>query len=621
MPLKRPVPSGLVGLVAGFSILALLGVITLHSESARRDSGEWVRHTIEVQGDINELYARLLAAESGQRGFVITADESYLAPYVFAAGAIDREIAEFARFVADNPYQTMRITQLRPLIQERLAIIKSAIDAKRAGEDDVAIAIVKAGRGKEIMGQVNAIIDEMRNSENALLLQRQQVLSETTQTLDAALALTVLLGVAVAAFAILHARQQMNQVLDASFALKAANEELLNEAARRESLEAQLRQSQKLEAIGQLTGGIAHDFNNMLGVIVSSLNLLKRKLARGDRDYEQFIQSAMDGAENAAALTHRLLAFARRQPLAPTPLDANIFIADIKGLLRHTVGDRVKLDTALADGLWLTEVDAQELTSVIVNLAVNARDAMPDGGRVTIETQNCTLDDAYAAQNGAVKAGAYVMLAVSDTGSGMSADVLAKVFEPFFTTKPVGKGTGLGLAQVYGFVSQTGGHVKIYSELGVGTTIKIYLPRYTGGGASPLVSSAAPGADLPRARQDEIVLIVEDDPRARELTSQSVTELGYTVLLAAAAGAALKILDERADVTLLLTDMVMPEMNGIALADAAQSQRPDLKVLFMTGYTPKSAASNGLLVPQSRILAKPFTLEQVARKLRDVLDE
>jgi signal transduction histidine kinase len=469
------------------------------------------------------------------------------------------------------------------------------------------------------MEQIRARISDMTEEEERLLVEREAARASATTGLQAGVALVIAVMVALAIFAIALVERQTEALIISNEALQTADDQLIEEAARREELEAQLRQSHKLEAIGQLTGGIAHDFNNMLGVIVASLNILKRRLARGEGAHEQFIDAAMEGAERAANLIHRLLAFSRLQPLAPTPLDANKFVAGMSNLLRRTLGEHVRLETALAGGLWLTEVDPNELESAILNLAVNARDAMPDGGRLTIETGNALLDDAYARTNAGAKPGEYVLVAVSDTGTGMSPEVAAKAFDPFFTTKAVGKGTGLGLSQVYGFVKQSGGQVSLHSELGVGTTIKIYLPRYVGPVAAASENGEA-AKSLPLGKADEVILIVEDDEHARRAAVESVRELGYTVLHADGAGAALEILANRPDVVLLLTDVVMPDVDGKKLSEEALRRRPDLRVLFMSGYARDAIVQNELVGPKARMLAKPFTLEQAARKIREILD-
>jgi len=377
-----------------------------------------------------------------------------------------------------------------------------------------------------------------------------------------------------------------------------------------------LRQSQKMEAVGQLTGGIAHDFNNMLAVVMGSLDLLKRRVGDNPRALRQ-IESATDAAGRAALLTKRLLAFSRQQALNPQPTDLNGLVSGMSELLRHSIGAAIGLHTTLADGLWRTRVDANQLENVLLNLAVNARDAMPEGGCLTIETGNVQLDRRYAGANG-INAGDYVVVAVTDNGSGMPPEVLARAFDPFFTTKEVGKGTGLGLSQVYGFVRQSGGHVKLYSEPGQGTTVRIYLPRLreepAAGWKAAADPTATPGGHL------ELVLVVEDEPAVRQFSVDALEELGYRVLQAEGAQTALRLLDEHRDVALLFTDIVMPEVNGRKLADEVHQRRPDLPILFTTGYTRNAVVHQGVLDPDVELLGKPYTLDELARKVRAMLD-
>lgn len=404
---------------------------------------------------------------------------------------------------------------------------------------------------------------------------------------------------------------------EANAMLARANAELRAEVDTREAAEAQLRQAQKMESIGQLTGGIAHDFNNMLAIVIGGIDMAERRLADTDKAGKA-LAHAREGANRAADLTRRLLAFARQQPLQPQVIDANQLVSKMSELLLRTLGAGVAIETVLAGGLWRTSADPGQLENAVLNLCVNARDAMDGEGRLTIETQNGHLDDAYAKAHEDVKPGQYVVVAISDTGPGMAADVVARAFEPFFTTKDVGKGTGLGLAQVHGFVRQSGGHVAIYSEVGQGTTVKIYLPRY---GGSELLSTSDPVMDaMPHGSQTEVVLVVEDEPQVRRMTTESLRELGYSVVEAGNGQEALKLLAERQDITLLFTDIVMPEMNGRELADKVHALMPDLPVLYTTGYTRNAIIHNGMVDQGIAFLPKPFTIEQLARKIRLILD-
>lgn len=409
--------------------------------------------------------------------------------------------------------------------------------------------------------------------------------------------------------------QQLNATLEARVA---------EELQERLKAEEALRQAQKMEAVGQLTGGVAHDFNNLLTVIIGGLETVSRQISAertpdSTRRIERAVAMATHGAERAAALTARLLAFARRQPLDPRPVDPGRLVTGLADLLQRTLGEAVEFQTVCGAGLWLANVDAGELENALVNLAVNARDAMPEGGCLTIETSNAFLDDDYVrAIPEPVSPGQYVLIAVSDTGSGMDAATMSQVFEPFFTTKEVGKGTGLGLSQVYGFVRQSGGHIRLYSEVGLGTTIKIYLPRLIGGSvaAERVADSSFPDGG------SETILLVEDHEDLRTYAAGVLRELGYKVLEASSGRGALDLLQAHNDVALLFTDVVMPDgLNGRQLAEEAARRRPGVKVLYTTGYSRNAIVHNGRLDPGVNLISKPFTYRELALKVRRVLDE
>ena len=386
-------------------------------------------------------------------------------------------------------------------------------------------------------------------------------------------------------------------------------------------IEEQLRQSQKMEAVGQLTGGIAHDFNNLLTGIVGSLDLMQTRMAQGrTENLERYARAAMSSANRAAALTHRLLAFSRRQPLDPKPVDANALVTSLEDLLRRTLGEAIGLEIVTAGGLWPTLCDPHQLESALLNLAINARDAMPEGGRLTVETCNTHLDRAYAASHPEVRSGQYICICVTDTGTGMTPDVAARAFDPFFTTKPIGQGTGLGLSMIYGFARQSEGHAKIYSEVGHGTTVKIYLPRFRG-------EAAAPGLpDTPLARQaaagrDETVLVVEDEPVVRDLVVEVVRDLGFHALEAADGPAGLALLQSDARIDLLVTDVGLPGLNGRQMAEAARAtpDRSALKVLFITGYAENAALASGFLDPGMEMITKPFPVDTLATRIQAMI--
>jgi len=407
-------------------------------------------------------------------------------------------------------------------------------------------------------------------------------------------------------------------------AVKERTRELEAENEARKRAEDSLRQAQKMEAVGQLTGGVAHDFNNLLTIVLGGLDAIGRQAGElpPSPAVDRIIRAremALQGVQRAATLTSRLLAFSRQQALAPHAIDANRLVAGLSDFLRRTLGEAVALETVLAGGLWRTFADPNQLENALLNLALNARDAMPKGGKLTIETANCYLDDAYVgALAEPVEAGQYVMIAVADTGAGMDRATRDRAFDPFFTTKETGKGTGLGLSQVYGFVRQSGGHVKIYSELGEGTTVKVYLRRDTR--EEDLGAGEKQSEEAARAIGTETILVVEDDLALRGYTTEILGELGYAVLAASDGPSALRILDTN-DVDLLFTDVVMPGgMNGRELADAATRRRPGLKILFTTGYTRNAIVHHGRLDSGVQMIAKPFSARDLGVKVRTLLD-
>jgi len=384
-----------------------------------------------------------------------------------------------------------------------------------------------------------------------------------------------------------------------------------------EVAEEALRQSQKMEAVGQLTGGIAHDFNNLLMGIGGSLELIDTRIKQGRFDIDRYIKAAQGATKRAAQLTHRLLAFSRRQNLDPKPTDANRLIGGLAELIQRTIGPSVKLEFVAAAGLWNTLVDPGQLESAVLNLCINARDAMPAGGTLTVETANRWLDERIALER-ELSPGQYISLCVSDSGTGMSPEIVAKAFEPFFTTKPIGTGTGLGLSMVYGFARQSSGQVRIYSELGKGTMVCIYLPRHVG----EVTESKPP--DLSESTEEvlhhETVLIVDDEPTVRMFVVDHLEEAGYVALEAEDGVAALRILNSSKKIDLLISDVGLPGgISGRQLADAARAVRPKLKILFITGYAENAVLSHGHLDPGMHVLTKPFTVDTLARRISQLL--
>lgn len=415
-----------------------------------------------------------------------------------------------------------------------------------------------------------------------------------------------------------EARDELEvRVRERTAELEQANAALQAEMADRRAAENALHQAQKMEAVGQLTGGIAHDFNNLLTVVMGNLQLLARHL-RDDPFAEELIKAATKAAKRGADLNRTLLAFSRKQKLAPVPIDLNEMIVGMTSLLRRSLGEKVNIIVAETAGLPRAMADATQLESALLNLAVNSRDAMPNGGTLTIETAAVHLDEHYAALEGDVNPGAYVMLAVSDTGDGMTPDVVARAFEPFFTTKETGKGSGLGLAMVYGFVKQSGGHVKIYSEPGLGTTVKLFLPELA---ELHDEQAAGPVVEAPQPTGQEKILVVEDEEDVRHLVCRLLSGLGYRIVDAMDGKAALEALESEPDVSLLFTDVVLPGgMNGPDIAREAQVRKPDLKVLYTSGYTGNAIQQLEALGGGVRLISKPYAIEDLAQMVRETLD-
>jgi PAS domain S-box-containing protein len=416
-----------------------------------------------------------------------------------------------------------------------------------------------------------------------------------------------------------HLNENLEErVAQRTLALAEANQRLQNEMVERERAEDALRHAQKMEAVGQLTGGIAHDFNNMLTGIIGSLDLMQRYIAAGrSDDIGRFADAAVASAHRAAALTHRLLAFSRRQSLDRRPLDPNQLVASLEDLFRRTKGAHITLKVQLGNDIWPVNTDASQLENALLNLVINARDAMPEGGELLIETANSYLDGTDITTLEPVKAGDYVMLGVCDNGTGMAPKILAKAFDPFFTTKPIGQGTGLGLSMIYGFAQQSGGHVTLHSEPGQGTCVRLYLPRLHGTALESSLPTSL--SEAPVALAGEAVVVVEDDPAVRMLVVNVLDELGYTAHQAADAHTALPLLESDLRVDLLVTDVGLPGMNGRQLAEIARQHRPGLRILFMTGYAQKATERQRLLEDGMDMVAKPFSIDLLATKIRSMI--
>ncbi|WP_426166988.1 CHASE3 domain-containing protein [Sandarakinorhabdus sp. DWP1-3-1] len=606
-------------IVIGPAVVVTAAIVGIWLTQAQRDAGRWVSHSISVQLGVARFEKSLSQYESAYRGYLIRPLPSLLSDMDRARRDLQDGMATLQMETADNPAQRRHVEDLKQPLAEKIELGDRWVAAQKQGQLDAALAQFRSERGRDLTRLIEAKAALVTAEEDRLLGQRQAMVQRLSELVILGLVLAILAIVVTAIYLVRDARARIVEAVAARDAAVQAREQVIEEVRRREAAEGQVRQMQKMESVGQLTGGIAHDFNNMLAIIIGSLDLAIRRFSDPAR-VKKSIAAAREGAERAAVLTARLLAFSRQQPLAPVAVEVNRLVSGMSELLIRTLGEQIHVETVLAGGLWPTFVDQPQLESALLNLAVNARDAMAeqDGGKLTIETMNAHLDEDYARTRAEVEPGQYVLICVSDTGAGMPPEVVARAFDPFFTTKEVGKGTGLGLSQVFGFVKQSGGHVAIYSEPGQGTTIKLYLPRYMG---AAIVPGAVMTPDaMPPGRREEVVLVVEDEARMRELSSEALSELGYTVLSAAGPLEALAMLRDNPGITLLFTDVVMPDMSGRKLADEALQLCPDLKVVFTTGYTRNAVVHNGMLDAGVAFLPKPFTIAQLASKVRAVLD-
>jgi signal transduction histidine kinase/CheY-like chemotaxis protein len=597
-----------VALVGSFGLLMAAAVAAIVLAIQAADAGLWVTHTLEVRRQNQALFAEIQDATLGERGYLITQDRRYLAQFEAAKAQVPRTKARLRTLTRDNDITRRKLIELDRAVAAQISELDRTVGLLQAGRPDEAIAAVRGHLAVNHMDEVRAASAALDGGELHLLTAREARLSASRTLMVVATTVSIFAAIILGLFVVSAGRRYI-----ATLARRSA--ELANEMGRREASEAQVRHLQKMEALGQLTGGLAHDLNNMLAVVIGNLDMLGRRLAE-DEARRQYVDRALEGAKRAAGLTQSLLAFSRQQPLAPKPLDVNRTVGEMSRILRSTLGEHVTIETVLAGGLWPALIDQSQLESALLNLAINARDAMPNGGKLTIETANTFLDEAYAQSDNSVTPGQYVLLALTDTGVGMAPEVIRKAFDPFFTTKRVGQGTGLGLSQVHGFIKQSNGHVKIYSEPGNGTTVKLYLPR-----SHSLLGAPDPAAEpaLEAAPAKTWVLVVEDEPSVSEFVSGALRELGYRTHQAADGDAALEVLQDHPEIKLLLTDVVMPGMSGRQLCKEATTLQPDLKVLFMTGYTRNAIIHNGVLDPDVRLLTKPFTLAALSSKVREAL--
>jgi len=627
-------------LLATLALIALIVMITL-SNRARDEALGWERRTYDVMLLTRTIDATVARSEAALGRYVLDEDQNTGTAYYNEWRNAAWQIRQLQRMLRQDPEQARRVADLQTLFAERNRELGPAASAAERHQGSGGLNILYQAAQSETLPALRAQLEAIASAERDNLEQRTRATQVFVNRADAYTDwlgwLAILIGIGAVGLAILtyrafiegiKARREADSeawraleldraVQQRTRELSAAYVRLKAESTERAAAEAQLRQVQKMEAVGQLTGGIAHDFNNMLAVVVGGLDLARRRLHGPRREVEFHLDNAMEGATRAAALTRRLLAFARAEPLLPEAVDPAERVETMLDLVDRALGERIVVHTRFAEPIWHVWVDSTQLENALLNLAVNARDAMEGTGELAIEVDNVVL------ANNAVDdlpAGDYVRISVADTGSGIPPENLERVFEPFFTTKPMGKGTGLGLTQIFGFARRSGGHATIASQVGEGTQVSIYLPRFLadeGTRSAPAAASAA-AAETPTAHPGAVILVVEDDPRVSRSTMAALEELGYRPMACAGGHEALAILEENPDVDLVVTDVMMPEMTGTELAAELRQRHPDIPILFVTGYVGEAGEAEDLI--GGELLRKPFTVAALARAVESALD-
>lgn len=642
-------------ITAAFFALLLISIVLLlfRANDAREQAGIAERHAYDVLVATKSFESTVARAEAALSLYVVSGDRRDGTRYYDGWLKAGRQIELISQLTATNPRQAELIAEVRALYRKRGDELARPANLATYKRQWAAFNALSEEGSSPTATQLRRTLDRIGDEERIRLGERRahaNSLTDLSNLLDTALvalglmliASAGLLGwTAVRAIAARHDTEKRAQqhrrraeelraaVAERTAELSEANRRLRAEVEERAAAEAQLQQMQKMEAIGQLSGGIAHDFNNMLAVVIGGLDMAQRRLHRETEDIERHLIDAMEGANRAASLTQRLLAFARQQPLEREGVSVKAMIHGMSELLSRTLGEMVDTEMEVEHSLWPVWTDASQLENAILNLAVNARDAMPSGGRLAISAHNQTITESLLAGRGVLAPGDYVVIKVRDTGTGIPAEVIGRVLEPFFTTKAVGKGTGLGLSQIYGFVRQSGGELSIHSREGEGTTVTMFLPRHHQAAeeqrrvvslpSQPRAVAAPPRDATAKTR----ILVVEDEPRVRAATVCALNELGYDVVDVENGGEALLQLNADPGIELLLTDVVMPEMTGPALALAARKMRPNLHIIFATGYSGSVEDAGGLgveLLGSTPILHKPFTLATLDAKVREALD-
>ena len=623
--------AGAGAILATILLIGLIATVTV-SNRQRDEALSWERHTYDVMLLTRTADASIARSEAALGRYVLNEDPQTGNLYYSEWRAAGRQIGELQRLVRQDPDQLIRTEQLKGLYQKRGAELSTAATAAAGKRGSGGVSwFFQAGQSKtgpELRGKLAEIAAAERNTLRKRMAQTSLFAARADKLTEWLGWLGVLIGIGAIVLGLLAyraltdrlaARQEAESeasramvleraVEERTRELREANDRLRAEGAERAAAEAQLRQIQKMEAVGQLTGGIAHDFNNMLAVIVGGLDLAKRKLRGPKREVELHLDNAMEGATRAAALTRRLLAFARSEPLLPEAIAPTSLVEGMLDLVDRSIGERITIQTHFAKEPWQVWADSSQLENAILNLCVNARDAMNGQGQLTIGIDNVTVG---ANEVGELKPGDYVRIAVADTGVGIAPEHLERVFEPFFTTKPVGKGTGLGISQIFGFARQSGGDVTIESAPGAGTTVSLFLPRSTRAAAAEAERAAIPGSGAaPPSAIGAEILVVEDDPRVSRATMGSLEELGYRPIACASGAEALRILEQDSMVELVITDVMMPEMTGPELVRVIANLYPHVAILFVTGYVGEAGEAENL--SGYDLLRKPFTVAGLA---------
>jgi signal transduction histidine kinase len=622
---NRLIKTSRIIILVGFGLVAAAALAVFIGLFRSRNADMWVLHTLDVQQTAQALLIASRDAESSVRSYLLSSDIAELDTFEPALSDTATRLGDLRTLTADNSIELDRVQELTRLIHSKNEQLSTCVTLAKQGQRDAALAVINSPQDRQLLDEIRTNVESILDTEQILLKDRQTRAAQLRYLLAALVGMALLVATILASVLAVSTRNALKGLL-------SLTAELDRESKLRQEAESTLRQAQKMEAVGQLTGGVAHDFNNLLTVIMGNLDTLQRQLAAaanpGDAatlvaKMTKPLESALQGAKSAAQLTQRLLAFSRRQALEPSRVDANRLVSGMLDMLKRSLGANISIETVLGAGLWPAFADPNQLESAILNLALNAKDAMPDGGCLTVETANTYLDEAYVRRFGDLDAGQYVVLCVTDTGTGIAKDVLDRVVEPFFTTKPPGEGSGLGLAMVHGFVKQSGGHMRIYSEEGQGTTVKIYLPRLTNVEEVSATPAGKPAEVTPvqRARKGETILVVEDNEGVREYAKEVLEDLGYRVFEAGDAVQALAVLNKKPRIDLLFTDVVLPGLgNGRVLATKAREKYPDLPVLYTTGYTRNAIVHQGRLDADVELLTKPYTQQDLARKVRGVLD-